>query len=62
MSKVYTMRRRVIRGVGLRTPTPPEPEPAPDFDRMLKADVVAYAEARGIDASGTKADIVDRLR
>lgn len=28
---------------------------------MLKADVVALAEARGVDASGTKADILARL-
>ena len=34
---------------------------APDFGSMLKADVVALAESRGIDASGTKADIVARL-
>jgi hypothetical protein len=65
----YTLRRRVIRGVGLQTPTAPEaPEPVADteasvdFDKMLKADLVAYAEERGVDASGTKADIVGRLR
>jgi hypothetical protein len=66
----YTLRRRVIRGVGLRSPEAPAPEPEPvadtepslDFDKMLKADLVAYAEERGIDASGTKADIVGRLR
>jgi hypothetical protein len=67
----YTLRRRVIRGVGLQTPTAPEaPEPEPtadteasvDFDKMLKVDLVAYAEERGIDASGTKAEIVERLR
>ena len=59
MAKVYTMRRRVIRNVGLQTPTPPEPKP--DFDKMLKADVVTFAEERGVDATGTKADIVARL-
>jgi hypothetical protein len=64
----YTLRRRVVRGVGLRPPEAPQPapqpapEPAPDFDRMLKADLVALAEERGVDASGTKADIVERLR
>jgi hypothetical protein len=66
----YTLRRRVVRGVGLRPPEAPQPAPEPvadtepslDFDKMLKADLVAYAEERGIDASGTKADIVGRLR
>jgi hypothetical protein len=65
----YTLRRRVVRGVGLRPPeAPPAPEPVADtdpsldFDKMLKADLVALAEERGIDASGTKADIVERLR
>jgi hypothetical protein len=37
-----------------------EPEPAKPAE-MLKADVVALAESRGIDASGTKADILARL-
>jgi hypothetical protein len=61
----YTLRRRVIRGVGLQKPEPPptaDTEPSVDFDKMLKADLVAYAEDRGIDSSGTKADIVGRLR
>ena len=60
MSKIYTMRRRVIRHVGLRNTAPPEPDP--DYDALLKVDVVEIARERGVDTSGTKADIVARLR
>lgn len=36
--------------------------PAPVFDESLtKAELVAEADRRGIDSSGTKAEIVERL-
>ena len=43
-----------------------EPEPAADtetvdYGALLKADLVEQAEQRGIDATGTKADIIERL-
>lgn len=42
-------------------PRPVEPDPAPALGDMLKADLVSLAESRGIDSSGTKADILARL-
>jgi hypothetical protein len=33
----------------------------PALDEMLKADLVSLAESKGVDSSGTKADIVARL-
>jgi hypothetical protein len=40
----------------------PEPEPEPvDYTGWLKADLVAEAEARGLDTSGTKDDLIARL-
>lgn len=39
-----------------------EGDPAPDYDSHTKAELVAIAEERGIDASGTKADLVERLQ
>ena len=44
----------------------PQPEPAAetetvDYGALLKADLVEQAEHRGIDSSGTKADIIERL-
>jgi hypothetical protein len=33
----------------------------PDYDDWSKADVVAEANARGLDSTGSKADIVERL-
>ena len=42
----------------------PEPEPETetvDYGSLLKADLVEQAEHRGIDSSGTKADIIERL-
>jgi hypothetical protein len=35
---------------------------APDLDALTKADLVSYAEKAGVDVSGTKADILARLR
>lgn len=37
------------------------PVAVPDVASLKKAELVELAEARGVDASGTKADIVDRL-
>lgn len=42
-------------------PAQPAPEPAADLSALLKADLVALATKRGVDASGTKADILARL-
>ena len=42
-------------------PAEPEPEVAPDYSLMLKADLVDLALALGIDATGTKAQIIARL-
>jgi hypothetical protein len=39
-----------------------EPAPPPDYDNLLKAEVVEIAKAKGIDATGTKAEIVARLQ
>jgi hypothetical protein len=33
----------------------------PDLSALLKGDLVALAEQRGLDTSGTKADLVARL-
>lgn len=33
----------------------------PDLPTLLKADLVAMAEAKGLDASGTKAELIERL-
>lgn len=35
---------------------------APDLDKLLKADLVALAEKRGLDSSGTAAELRERLR
>lgn len=52
--------RRVPRKAPVeRTPTAPA---TPDLESLLKADLVALAEQRGVDTSGTKADLVERLR
>jgi hypothetical protein len=48
-------------------PTPePTPEPEPesttaDYGALLKAELVEEAEERGLDSSGTRADIIERL-
>lgn len=33
-----------------------------EYDAMSKADLVALAEQRGLDSTGSKADIIERLR
>lgn len=38
-----------------------EPVVVPVLDDMLKADLVVLAESRGIDSSGTKAELLSRL-
>ena len=38
----------------------PESETA-DYGALLKAELVETADARGIDSTGTKADIIERL-
>lgn len=35
--------------------------PEPDLESLKKAELVALAEERDIDTSGTKADLVERL-
>jgi hypothetical protein len=37
------------------------PAPSTDYNTLLKADLVSLAEKRGLDTSGTKADLVARL-
>jgi len=67
----------VVVEVGEEAPSPapaPEPEPEPveeaveepeteevDLSSMLKDDLIALAEERGLDTSGTKADLIERL-
>ena len=44
------------------TVTAPEPETETvDYGALLKADLVEQADERGIDSTGTKADIIERL-
>ena len=38
-----------------------EPEPPTGYGGWLKADLVAEAESRGLDTSGTKEDLIARL-
>jgi len=49
--------------VNVNAPTP-EPEPEPElasYAGWLKADLVAEAESRGLDTTGTKDDLIARL-
>lgn len=39
----------------------PAADEAPDLETLTKAELVAEAEARGLDPSGTKADLLERL-
>jgi len=45
------------RGLVYRAPAPA----TDDLSGLRKVDLVALAEARGIDSSGTKAEILERL-
>lgn len=38
-----------------------EDDDAPDIEGMSKAELVALAEERGVDSSGKKADLIERL-
>ena len=42
-------------------PDAPEVDVAPDLETLTKAELVAMAEAKQLDSSGTKADIIERL-
>ena len=42
-------------------PEAPEVEVTPDLETLTKAELVAMAEAKQLDSSGTKADIIERL-
>lgn len=77
MPRIYTLRLRPIRREPPRIrpaavpPEPvaapdPEPDPIPtptasDLAAYSKAELIAAAEARGLDSSGTKAEILTRL-
>ena len=56
--------RRLFRQPGSSAPARPAAEPETetvDLGSLLKAELVEKAEERGIDSSGTKADIIERL-
>jgi SAP domain-containing protein len=42
-------------------PKPEATPPAPDLAALKKAELVELADERGVDSSGTKADIIERL-
>jgi hypothetical protein len=54
--------RVVIEPTPELEPVEPEaiPEP-PDFSDLTKAELIAEAEDRGLDTSGNKPDIIERL-
>jgi hypothetical protein len=48
-------------------PPAPEPKPEPraeeqDFDDLRKPELIALAEKRDLDSTGTRAEIIARLR
>lgn len=64
----YTYRaRRTVSASGTDVAAEPvaetasEPTDPTDFSSLKKDELVAAAEKRDIDASGTKADIIERL-
>lgn len=61
----YRLRRpeitRRLAPARVVAPKPKHAAPKPQYDAMLKADLVAAAERRGLDSSGTKADLIARL-
>lgn len=63
--RVYTIDKaaKPAPPVGPAAPSePPAPTDGPvNLDSMLKAELVTLAEERGVDASGTKAEIIERL-
>lgn len=56
--RVLTDVRRPVRSTAPKVVVEPA---AVDPDAMTKAELVEMAEAKGVDTSGTKADIADRL-
>jgi hypothetical protein len=55
--------KRLFRRPGSGAPArQAEPETTTvDYGSLLKAELVAQADERGIDSTGTKADIIERL-
>lgn len=53
--------QRMAAGRPRRVEAVVETAPEPALGDMLKADLVSLAESRGIDASGTKAELLERL-
>lgn len=54
------IRRRPVRYRADAPKAAPAPE-APDYSSLKKDELIAEAEKRGLDSSGTKADIIERL-
>ena len=51
---------KVAKAKAAAAPEPaPEPEPTPGY--LSKADLVAAAEEQGLDSSGTRAELLERL-
>lgn len=50
------------RRIARKAPVVSQPTEAPDLSALLKADLVALAESRKVDSSGTKAELIERLR
>lgn len=55
------LRRRPVRYHAGEAPAKPAPAAAPDYSAMKKDELVAEAEKQGVDSSGTKAEIIERL-
>lgn len=55
------LRRRPVRYRATAPSPSPEPEPTPALSSMKKDELIEEAEKRGIDSSGTKAEIIERL-
>lgn len=53
--------RRLFRRPGTGPTPKPEATPAPDLAALKKAELVELADERGVDSSGTKAEIIERL-
>jgi hypothetical protein len=61
----YGARKSSIRDLRSVRPGPQRmpvvEEEATDYGSLLKEDVVKIADERGVDSSGTKAEIIERL-
>lgn len=58
------LRRRPVRYHAAAAPASapvPAAEPVTDLSSLKKDELVIEAEKRGVDSSGTKADIIERL-